>query len=220
MACSRRLAHRPHRPTKVRLPLGEKRRVADAEILGVEAGEALVVLLGGERPRVGEPAREFLVPARDQRRASAMRCAVASASAATWSSATTRVTRRFSFASCASKIRPSSRISSATSAPASRDQRRHFRIRHHEAQILDRRAEAARRAADPQVAQRGDLETAADADAVDLRDQRMAAGGQRVRRRVHHLAVVDRLRLVRALGRELARCRCRAKTPSRRRRAR
>ena len=75
-------------------------------------------------------------------------------------------------------------------------------------------------AADAQVAQRGDLEAAADADAVDLRDQRMAARGERARRRVHHVAVLDRLRLVRALGRELARCRCRARTPSRRRRAR
>ncbi len=52
------------------------------------------------------------------------------------------------------------------------DQRRHLGVRHHEPEVLDRRAEAARRAADADVGQRRDLEAAADADAVDLRDDR------------------------------------------------
>ena len=77
-----------------------------------------------------------------------------------------------------------------TARPTSATQRRHLGVGHHESEVLDRRAEAARLAADPQVAQRGDLETAADADAVDLRDERMAASGERARGRVHHLAVL------------------------------
>src|SRR5207245_3366021 len=51
------------------LALGEERRVADAEVLGVETVEAFVALGIRQRPRVLDPAREFLVPARDQRRA-------------------------------------------------------------------------------------------------------------------------------------------------------
>ena len=50
---------------------------------------------------------------------SAMRCAVARASAATSASGTTRVTRPFSFASAASKMRPSSSSSSVTARPTS-----------------------------------------------------------------------------------------------------
>ena len=81
-------------------------------------------------------------------------------------------------------------------------ERRHLRVRHHEPQVLDRRAKSARRAANPQIAQRGDLQSAAHTDAVDLRDQRMAARGERLGGRAHHRAVGDGLRLVRALARE------------------
>src|SRR5580765_7467123 len=56
-------------PEEVRLALGEKRRVADAKVFGVEAVEALVLLGRRDRARIGEPARESLVPARDERRA-------------------------------------------------------------------------------------------------------------------------------------------------------
>src|SRR4051812_46188304 len=52
---------------EIRLLLREERRIADPEILGVEAFEALVVLGIGERARIGETAGELLVPARDQR---------------------------------------------------------------------------------------------------------------------------------------------------------
>ncbi len=83
-------------------------------------------------------------------------------------------------------------------------QRRHLRVRHHEAEVLDRRAEAARLPADAEVGQRGDLEPAADADAVDLRDDRRRAAGELLGGGVHHLAVLDRLRLAGALRLELA----------------
>ena len=82
------------------------------------------------------------------------------------------------------------------------DQRRHLRIRHHESQVLDRNAEPARHAADTEVTQRGDLEAAAHTDAVNLRDERMATCGKRMRSLVHRGAIDDRLCLVRALGRE------------------
>ncbi len=135
---------------------------------------------------------------------SAMRSAVARASAATCASGTTRVTRPFSFASCCVEDAAFEQDLERDRGSDEPHERRHLRVRHHEPEILDRRAEPARLAADAQVAQRRDLESAADTDAVDLRDQRMAAGGERRRRCVHHVAVLDRLRLVRALGGELA----------------
>ena len=108
-------------PDELRLLLRQERGVADAEILGVEAVEALVELGVGQRTRIGEPPRELLVPAR-RRAARPRRCAPP------WRALrspprrrrTTRVTSPFSFASRASKMRPSSRISSATAAPTSR----------------------------------------------------------------------------------------------------
>ena len=52
-----------------RFGLGEESFVADLEVLGVEAGEALVVFLVAQRQRAAQPPGEFLVPARNQRRA-------------------------------------------------------------------------------------------------------------------------------------------------------
>src|SRR5476649_1368627 len=49
--------------------LGEEGSEADAVILGVEAGVAFVALGFGQRTWIGQAAREFLVPARHQRRA-------------------------------------------------------------------------------------------------------------------------------------------------------
>src|SRR5437879_10640377 len=54
---------------ELRLALGKEGGHALAEVLGVEAGVALVVFRLRKRPRVGEPAHEFLVPARGKRRA-------------------------------------------------------------------------------------------------------------------------------------------------------
>ena len=68
-ACWCPLASSTSAPDEFRLSLGQKRRVADAEVFGVEAGEAFVVLGRGDRPRVRQAARELLVPARDERRA-------------------------------------------------------------------------------------------------------------------------------------------------------
>src|SRR5258706_15175737 len=50
------------------LLLGEEGLVADAEILGAEAVEAFAVLRVGEGARVAQAPREFLLPARDERR--------------------------------------------------------------------------------------------------------------------------------------------------------
>ena len=52
-----------------RFLLREERRIAAAEILGIEAVEAFVELGLGQRLGAFQPAREFLVPARNQRRA-------------------------------------------------------------------------------------------------------------------------------------------------------
>ncbi len=73
------------------------------------------------------------------------RCAraAACASAATSASGTTRVTSPLSFASAASNTRPSRRISSAIAGPTRRTSGAISAIRHHEAEVLDRRAEAA-----------------------------------------------------------------------------
>ena len=116
---------------------------------------------------------------------SAMRCAVASASAATSSSGTTRVTRPLLLRLGGAEDPALEQDLERDVGPDEAHERRHLRIGHHEPEVLDRRAEAARLAADAQIAQRGDLESAAHADAVDLRDQRMPARGERARRRVH-----------------------------------
>src|SRR5216110_2335032 len=63
-ASSKRLA-----ALELRLALGEEGSHALAEVLGVEAGVALVVFRFRKRPRIGEPAHELLVPARGKRRA-------------------------------------------------------------------------------------------------------------------------------------------------------
>src|SRR2546428_6920920 len=63
-ASSKRLA-----ALELRLALGEEGSHALAEVLGVEAGVALVVFRFRERPRIGEPAPELLLPARRKRRA-------------------------------------------------------------------------------------------------------------------------------------------------------
>ena len=149
-----------------------------------------------------------------------MRCAVASASAATSASGDdARDEPLLLRLGCAEDPALEQNLERDVRAGEAHE-RRHLRIGHDESEILDRRAEAARLAADPKIAQRGDLESAAHADAVNLRDQRMPAGGERAGRRVHDAAVVDRLRLVAALRSRIPRCRCRARTPSRPRRAR
>src|SRR5207244_3165790 len=63
-ASSRRLA-----ALELRLALGKEGSHALPEVLGVEAGVALVVFGFRKRPRIGEPAHELLVPARGKRRA-------------------------------------------------------------------------------------------------------------------------------------------------------
>src|SRR5687768_15683576 len=52
-----------------RFCLREERLVADPEVLGAEALEAFIVFFGGKRLRIAQAAREFLVPAGDERRA-------------------------------------------------------------------------------------------------------------------------------------------------------
>src|SRR5512143_3490828 len=54
-------------PFELRSLLREESPVADAEVLGAEAREALGGLGLAQRRGVAQPARELLVPARDQR---------------------------------------------------------------------------------------------------------------------------------------------------------
>ena len=124
--------------------------------------------------RIGEAARELLVPACDQR------CTLGDPSRGR-ARLGTRPGRRgrraspgpCSIASAASKIRPSSRISSATLEPTRRTSGAISAYAMTRPRFLIGAPKRLDLAADPQVAQRGDLEPAADADAVDLRDQRV-----------------------------------------------
>ena len=171
---------RAQRPTNSGVRLGQEGAVADAEVLAVVAAEALVALRLGQRRAGLELAQELLVPARHQRRAGgdAPRRGVG------LGLDLGRRRRRGAPAACpapraAPKTRPSSSISSATARPASCTSAASLGMRHHQAELVDRHAEAAAFAADAQVAQRRDLQPAADADAVDQRHRRMAAVGDR-----------------------------------------
>ena len=121
----------------------------------------------------------------------------------------------FSFASAASKTRPSSRISSATAGPTSRTSGAISAYAITKPEVLDRRAEAARFAADSHVGTARRSRARRRRKCRDLRDigWRHSASASRSDA---YLAVFERLRLVRALGRELARCRCQARTLFRR----
>ena len=116
--------------------------------------------LGTRRsPSVGKPAREALVP-NARRAARHRRCAARSRAILRHAIVgTTRVTSRF-------PLLPPRRISGLPQdlerdGGADETTSRHLRIRHHQSEALDRRAETARFAADAKVAQRGDFETAA-----------------------------------------------------------
>ena len=200
------------------LLLREECCVADPEVLGVEAIETFVELFRGQRRALCQTPRELLVPARDQR------CAIGDAlrSSARFGSdlIVGHDARHEPFLLRFGGIEDPAfeQNLERNGGPDQSHQRRHLGVRHHQAEILDRRAEAARFAADAQIAQRGDLEPAADADAVDLRDQRMPAIGQRIGGAMHHLAVLDRLLLVRALARKLGDVVARRERLSRRRR--
>ena len=191
---------------ELRLLLGQERRVADAEVLGVEAVEALVVLVRRSAARARRAAaRTSCASARPAARP--RRCAAPSRALRPRprSSATTRVTRPFSFASAASKMRPSSRISSATAAPTRRTSGAISGVGHHQAEVLDRRAEAARRRR--RCAGRTARRSRARRRRRCRGSARPADAGSSAsasRGRVHRRAILDRLRLVRALGRELA----------------
>jgi hypothetical protein len=79
------------------------------------------------------------------------------------------------------------------------DERTDLRVGHYEPEPVDRHAEAARRPADADVREPRDLEPAAHADAVDLRDHGMAATVDRLDRAAHHFSIGARLLDVGAL---------------------
>src|SRR5262245_9646623 len=154
---------------ELRLALGKERTIANAEILCAEAGEALVDLGRRQRTRIGQPIGELLVPAGYQRRAGgdALRGCVGFF---------------FHFVVC-DDARDQTFLCSflrAEHAALQQDLERHcttnqpqqpthFRMRHHQPELVDRCPEAARFPADPQVAAGGDLEATAHADALDHR---------------------------------------------------
>ncbi len=82
------------------------------------------------------------------------------------------------------------------------DQRRHLGVRHHQPEVLDRRAKAAALTADADIRHGRHLQPAAHADAVDLRHHGMRAVEDGLRGAVHHAAVDDGLLLVGARGGE------------------
>src|SRR5258706_8949940 len=184
------------------LLLGEEGLVADAEILGAEAVEAFAVLRVGEGARVAQAPREFLVPARDERRTvgdSPRRGLRLGFDLVVRDDARheTQVLRLGGIEH-ASLEHDLERVRFARK----RDQRSDLGVGHDEAELVDRHAEAARRAADANVREPGDLETATHADAVDLGNHRMTAMIDRVDRLAHDRPVLARLLDVRALVRE------------------
>src|SRR5512147_1989663 len=154
------------------LLLGEKGRVADTEVFGVKAVEALVQFLRRQGRAFGKAPRELLVPASDEWGAVDDACG---------SSLNFRSHLVIGDDSRHEPLVPGfDRVEDATfeqdlesnAAPDQSDERRHLRVGHHQPEVLDRRTEAARRAADADVGQCRDLQPAADADAMDLRDDR------------------------------------------------
>src|SRR5215831_3373375 len=136
---------------KSRLLLREKRGIADAEILGVEGVEAFVVVGGPQRRGISESVCEALVPARGQwctvnnalRRGPCFGCDLVVGDD----------TRNEPFL-----LRFLSVDDPAFEQKLQHDVRAnapnewcHFRIGKRESQVLDRNAEAARCAADPEV---------------------------------------------------------------------
>src|SRR5437773_11304638 len=183
-------------PRKTSLPafeLGfffrEKRLDAGLEVLGVEAGVGLVALGRGGRARAGEAPREFLVPARDERRAVGdaprsrqrlLRDLVVGHDA---------VDEALVFGFLGPEYAAFEQDLERGGAADERDQPLHLAVADDEAEVLDRYAETARGPADAQVALRDDFEASPDADAVDHRHDRVPASRDRAHRRLEHRAV-------------------------------
>src|SRR6185437_15483719 len=182
----------------------QERLVADLKILCVEAQESLVDLARGERLALFQPGDEFLVPARDERRA------VGDPPRRRVGFLGDLVVRHYP------RHQPLLlRLGGAEDAALEKDfqgdgtadelvERTKLVIGHDKAEPVDRRAEPAALAADAQIAQRREFQPAADADPLDERHQRMAAGDESAQRAVHDLAIGARLIGVRALRGELA----------------
>src|SRR5260221_14150793 len=185
------------------LALFEEGLVADLEVLGAEAGEALVVFLLGERAAAAQPALELLVPARHQRRA--FGDALGGGTRLGLDLGIRDDARDQSLLLRLARVEDPALEQDLESVRLSRehDQRADLGVGHHQAELVDRHAEAARLAADADVGEARDLQAAADADAVDLGDDRMRAARDRLDPVAHDRAIGARLLDVGALGGEL-----------------
>src|SRR5882672_10785666 len=199
-ACRRQAAFSCLLSFELRLLLGEKRLDSDLEVLGVVAGVGFVALALGDGARIGEAPREFLVPARDQRRA--------------LGDAPRRRQRFFLDLVVGHDAVHQAlvlRLLGAEHAPFEQDLERdgaadeidqpfHLVVADDQPELRDRDAETARGSADAQVALRDYLQPAADAHAVDHGYDRMPAAGDRAHRLLEHRAVLLRELRVPARG--------------------
>src|SRR5216684_133549 len=185
---------------ELRLLLCEKRLDSDLEVLGVVAGVGFVALALRDGARIREAPREFLVPARDQRR--------------TLGDAERRRQRFFLdlvvghdavhqalvFRLLGAEHAAFEQDIERDGAADEIDQPFHLAVADHQPELRDRDAEAAGSAADTQVALRDDLQPSADAYAVDHRHDRVPASRDRAHRRLEHRAVLLREPRVPARG--------------------
>src|SRR2546423_5808742 len=138
-------------PFELRLGFREESLVADLEVLGAEAFEALVVFLRRQRARIAQAAREFLVPARHQRRAvgdalGAGACLGLDFRVGHHARHQALVLRfpRVEYAAFEEDLQ-------RRRLARERDERADLRVRHHQAELVDGHAEAAGLAADAHV---------------------------------------------------------------------
>src|SRR5256886_268832 len=149
----------------------------------LEAAGALVVFRFRERPRIGEPAHELLVPARRKRRA------VGDASRGRIGFFNHLVVGHDAVhqALLAGFARPpDAPLEENLERGCAADDVHHslqLVVGLHQPEVLDRNAEARRLVADPQVALRRDQQSAADAGSLDECDDRVTAGGEGMHRR-------------------------------------
>src|SRR5262245_56636665 len=151
------------------LLLGKKRPVTDPVILGAESREAFVVLVGSEWSRVGEAARELLVPAGDERGA---RCDTLRGRGCFLLDPTVghdAIDEAFRLRLLRAEDAAFEHDFERGRTADEIDQTLHLAVSHDQPQILHRHAESARLRADAQIADRGHLESAADAYAADHR---------------------------------------------------
>src|SRR5688572_1700109 len=188
---------------ELRLLFREERCVTDSEVFGVEAIETFIEFLRRQRRALRQAPGELLVPARDKR------CTLGDTLGSCARFASNLLVghdaRHKPFLLRFGGIEDPAfqQNLERNGCPDESHQWCHLGVCHHQTEILDRRSEATRFAANAQIGERCNLKSAANTNSMNLRDQRMPAICQRIGGAMHHLAVLDCLLLVRSLARKL-----------------